>query len=178
MTEFNPTSSVGTYLHFDVPQRDWDLDGACYTSDPRMFGITLKGSADPIGIAEIFCANCKVVTDCLADDIRRGVTPRTVRGGVIRAERERMAAAYSEGKKYVPSRTQGQYRNVGFTARMGVWREGVISEIQDQEMLVTALEKQITAGVVVADEYFQTQSAQLDAMRDQLTFIDTMEHQW
>jgi hypothetical protein len=85
-----------------------------------------------------------------------------------------MAESYSS--QY--SRRPGQYRNAGFDAQVGEWRERVTEQIQSKEVVFGALQTLIEAGAVLPDPYYVSLADDLQKLRQDLDFIQSEEHKW
>ena len=179
MAEQNPHSTGsehGVYLSFKVQDSYWMTRAKCDPFSDEFF-VTAKGVADPLNLKSKYCDTCPVTADCLADDILRGVSEATIRGGVNRGERLKMRRSINLNRPYVPPAEMPayRYRNAGFAGQMATWRSGLINEIQEKEPVVFAIEKQIDAGTVVPDAYYVERAAELERLRAQLGFIDSEE---
>ena len=165
-------SEHGVYLSFAVQDEYWALRANCDDPDADEFFVKVKGSADPLNLKEKYCRDCPVTEDCLADDILHGVSDATIRGGINHGERLKMRRAISMNRPYVPQGEKHLYRNSGFADQMTDWRMGVVDEIQQTEIITTAIEKQIDAGTVSPDAYYETMQSRLASLRGQLITID------
>lgn len=77
-----------------------------------------------------------------------------------------------------PSRTQGQYRTAGFAEHMSIWRERTLDELEIVEAVTRAIEKQVDAGTVTVDAYYDAMQDRLEDLRQQLAGIDDETNRW